>query len=155
MATDGFRVERLDHVHVMTADRVAAARWYGEMLGLFAIHDYTQHGDPDGPLVLSSDEGRTHLALFQAPAACAHAGHAHTVAFRVDGRGFLAFLDRLDRVVLRGDRARVGRGDVVDHGDSCSLYFRDLDGNPLELTTYDHQLVRGRLAGPKRQTPRA
>jgi hypothetical protein len=67
------------------------------------------------------------------------------VAFRVDGRAFLSFLDRLDHVVLRGDRARVKRGDVVDHGNSFSIYFRDLDGNPLELTTYDHDPVRARV----------
>jgi catechol 2,3-dioxygenase-like lactoylglutathione lyase family enzyme len=145
MSSDDFRVERLDHVHVFAADRAAAAGWYAEILGLAMVYDYSRHGDAGGPVVLSSDDGATHVAVFQAEGACRQQGHAHTVAFRVGGRGFLTFLDRLDRVVLRGDRARVGRGDVVDHGDCLSIYFHDLDGNPLELTTYDHDLVRTRL----------
>jgi catechol 2,3-dioxygenase-like lactoylglutathione lyase family enzyme len=146
MAPDAFRVQRLDHVHLFASDRAAAARWYGDVLGLTTHYDYAQHGDPGGPLVLSSDDGATHIAVFQAQGALRREGHDHMVAFRVDGAGFLTFLDRLERLAVHDEsRARVGRADVVDHGNSHSIYFRDLDGNPLELTTYDHDFVARRL----------
>ena len=35
--------------------------------------------------------------------------------------------------------------DPVDHGKAWSLYFSDPWGNPYEITTYDYELVEGRL----------
>jgi hypothetical protein len=66
-------------------------------------------------------------------------------AFRVEGAAFLAFLERLPRVPVQdGDRMSLSRSAVVDHGNSFSIYFCDPDGNPIELTTYDHSLVAAR-----------
>jgi catechol 2,3-dioxygenase-like lactoylglutathione lyase family enzyme len=53
-----FHVQRLDHVHVAVKDRASATAWYGHVLGLRKHYDYTEHGDPLGPVVLSSDEER-------------------------------------------------------------------------------------------------
>ncbi len=148
MACDGFRVQRLDHVHVFARDPRAAERWYADVLGLQNVFDYARQGDdPLGPIVLSSDDGATHLAVFQGEPKARRGGHDHDhmVAFRVDGAGFLAFLDRLPRVPVKdGDGKAVVREAVVDHGRSWSIYFCDLDGNPIELTTYDHAFIAAR-----------
>jgi catechol 2,3-dioxygenase-like lactoylglutathione lyase family enzyme len=138
MSPEGFRVQRLDHVHVVVSDRTAAIAWYARVLGLEKVYDYTVHGD--GPIVLSSDGGETHLALFERARGPASA--AQTVAFRVAGADLLRFLDRLSEIDLRDpDGARVTPRDLVDHGNSYSVYFCDPDGNRYEITTYDHDFI--------------
>jgi catechol 2,3-dioxygenase-like lactoylglutathione lyase family enzyme len=97
----------------------------------------------DGPLTVSSDGGSTALALFRAPEGAGRLARRQTVAFRVGGAGFLEFLHRLESLEVAGaDGRRLGPGDVVDHDHCFSVYFKDPDGNPYELTTYDYDLVR-------------
>jgi catechol 2,3-dioxygenase-like lactoylglutathione lyase family enzyme len=134
-----FRVDRLDHVHITVKDRAAAAAWYQEVLGLRKHYDYTEQGDPLGPVVLSSDGGATHLAVFESKNAV---GSPQTVAFRVDATGFIAFLRRLEKLELFDRRGhRVTSKNVSDHGNSWSVYFCDPDGNHYEITTYDYSEV--------------
>jgi catechol 2,3-dioxygenase-like lactoylglutathione lyase family enzyme len=137
-----FRVARLDHVHVTVKNRGAAVRWYGDILGLRPLYDYTEHGDPHGPVVISSDGGETHLALFEAKS---EFKPGQVIAFRVKADGFMAFLDRLDALKLYALGRPVMRKDVADHGNSWSVYFCDPDGNPYEITTYDYSEVAVRL----------
>lgn len=147
MSSGAFKVQRLDHVHVQVRDRALAVGWYRSILGLELYYDYTAHGDPRGPIVLSSDSGETHLALFEADEPYVPPDAHRTVAFRVDAEAFLRFLDHLDEVELRGPTgARVSRADVRDHGNVYSVYFRDPDGNPYEITTYEYAKLRSRLA---------
>jgi catechol 2,3-dioxygenase-like lactoylglutathione lyase family enzyme len=137
-----FRVQRLDHVHVAVRDRRAAILWYHDVLGLSQLYDYTEHGDPRGPVVLSSDNGETHLALFERKDA---QPNPQVVAFRVDADGFRAFLAQLDRRGLRdANAARVTADSLADHGNSWSIYFCDPDGNPYEITTYDYAAIAAR-----------
>jgi hypothetical protein len=70
----------LDHVHVGVRERRLAAAWYRRVSRLRIAYDYTRHGDPNGPLVLSGDNNKTHLALFVAKRKRTHIG---TLAFRV------------------------------------------------------------------------
>ncbi len=142
MSDRDFTVQRLDHVHVSVSNRSAAIAWYRKVMGLKKHYDYTEHGDPHGPVMLSSDGGDTHLALFETK----RVTPAATIAFRIDGAGFLEFLHRLSTLELRDSKgARVSKGDLSDHGNSWSVYFCDPDGNPYEITTYDYALVKQRL----------
>jgi len=139
-----FRVRCLDHVHVAVRDRAAAIAWYRRVLGLEKQYDYTEHGDPRGPVVLACDYGRTHLALFERKDVVPN---PQVVAFRVDADGFIAFLARLDALELfDAQAARVTAKSIADHGNSWSVYFCDPDGNPYEITTYDYDDLRARLA---------
>ena len=143
-----FKVEQIDHVHVYVRDRRAAAEWYRRVLGLEVVEEHESWAeDDDGPLTISSDGGSTSLALFRAKGDAGQSVRRQTVAFRVGGAGFLNFLERLASLEVAGaGGGRLGAGDVVDHGYCFSVYFRDPDGNPYELTTYDYDHVRGRLA---------
>ena len=97
--------------------------------------------DPNGPLSISPDGGNTELALFQRPCAVPPAQRA-TIAFRVGGAGFQAFLARLaEHPVYDREGQQVTAQDIVDHDKSFSVYFCDPDGNPYELTTYDYAEV--------------
>jgi catechol 2,3-dioxygenase-like lactoylglutathione lyase family enzyme len=139
MKDAGFRVEQIDHIHVYVSDQREAAKWYEEILGLEILPDYEDWAAGGGPLTISSDGGGTSLALF--PKRDGQTGRA-TIAFRVGGEGFLAFLERLEEIEVNdGSGARLTKADVIDHDKSFSVYFCDPDRNPYELTTYDYETV--------------
>lgn len=140
-----FSVEQIDHIHVFVPDQYEAAAWYKEMLGLEILAEHQDWAIDGGPLTISSDGGNTSLALFQR----AQSGEAsNTIAFRVGGEGFIAFLAGLEaRELFDSNSHRVTGSDVVDHDHSFSIYFCDPYGNPYELTTYEYQYVSEHKAG--------
>ena len=131
----------LDHVELFVPDRTHAADWYARVLGCRPVpgtEAWATH--PQGPLMISPDEGRTKLALFagEAQGSRPTAGF-HRVAFRLDGAEWLAFVARLPELSLTegGGEAR-----IVDHTGAWSVYFTDPFGHRLEVTTYEVDLVR-------------
>lgn len=148
MANDGFRVQQIDHVELYVPDRYEAARWYEQVLGFEILRqheDWASH--PQGPLMLSSNGGGTMLALFQGepPGASPEIG-AVRVAFRVDGPGFLQFLERGEQgtILLYNQQGERATPRVLDHQKAFSAYFCDPWGNRYEVTTYDHGYVAER-----------
>ena len=142
------RPMQIDHVELFVPDRREAARWYRDVLGLEVMEAYREwEDDPQGPLMISSDGGATKFALFTGdPQRERPTAGFHLVAFRLDARGFMAFLDRLPALRLRDHRGRdVSRDLAVDHDKAFSLYFSDPWGHRLELTTYEHEAVRTAL----------
>ncbi len=135
-----FRVDQIDHVELFVPDRRTAAEWYRRVLGLTICAVYKHWADdPKGPLMISSDGGSTKLALFEGRSQeDRETAGFHLVAFRVSGRDFKTFLDRLDDLTLTDHHDRtVTREFVQDHGQALSIYFNDPHGHRLELTTYD------------------
>ena len=145
--SESFRVEHIDHVEVFVPDPYEAATWYERILGLRIVPEYERWAD-SGPLMISSDGGNTMLALFKGEAQGSREVLGHQrVAFRVDGPGFIAFLDRLEEHPVYDHRGMaVNRGDAVDHDGSFSIYFCDPWGNRYEVTSYDCDSISARLA---------
>ena len=145
----GFRVDRLDHVELFVPDRLEAASWYARVLGLEIVPEYRFWSeDPGGPLMVSSDGGRTKLALFEGPSepGVGLGAGFRRVAFTVDGAGFLTFVRTLESLELANDRGeRVTRAQVVDHELAFSIYFSDPWGHRFEVTTYDYDQVAAGL----------
>jgi catechol 2,3-dioxygenase-like lactoylglutathione lyase family enzyme len=135
-----FRVTQIDHVELFVPDRREAAAWYAEVLGLDPLPDAEKWAAlSGGPLMISSDGGRTKLALFEGePQGTRPTAGFHRVAFRVSGPDFLTFLARAAQLRL-GENGSVP---VVDHETAFSAYFADPYGHRLEVTTYDHEVVR-------------
>ena len=135
-----FRVEAIDHVEFFVPNRHEAAAWYRDLLGFEELPDPAQWAqDPRGPLMITSDGGRTKLALFRGPGQGEQptAGF-HRVAFRVDGAGMVAFLKRAAARSLKDLSGQpIGRNSVSDHEASLSVYFQDPWGHRLEVTTYE------------------
>ena len=84
---------RLDHVHIRVPDRAEAARWYAEHLGFepVAASDLWATGFEGGPLHISSDGGKTGLALFATNADHPMIPQQTGVAFSVDADTFMSF----------------------------------------------------------------
>lgn len=136
------QVQRIDHVHIEVSDRETAADWYKKVLGL-ERHKQLQSWaeDPMGPLILQGGDGYPTLSLFARD--CKESTRDSTIAFRVDGKGFLEFCENLDAFKLKATSGGVlTHTDVVDHEASWSVYFFDLDQNRIEVTTYDYSQVK-------------
>jgi catechol 2,3-dioxygenase-like lactoylglutathione lyase family enzyme len=147
VSEDPFHVQQLDHVECFVPDRYAAAEWYERVLGLTIVPEYEYWAnDSEGPLMISSDGGNTKLALFEGRNAGAGGGGFHQIAFRVNGPGFMAFVERLGELALHGRTGEPLTADSVrDHQGAYSLYFVDPWGHRLEITTYDCEYVSAHL----------
>jgi glyoxylase I family protein len=146
---DGVGVGPIDHVELFVPDRQEAASWYKRALGLDIVEECRHWAEnPSGPLMISSDDGTTKLALFTGqPQGTRETAGFHRVAFAVDARGFVAFLERLSALQLQDHQGRPVHADaVVDHQQAYSIYFADPYGHRLEVTTYDYEAVRAALA---------
>ena len=135
------RVSRIDHVHLEVADRDVSAEWYSRILGLERSNElgiWAQ--DPMGPLILTAGDGNPALSLFARKSKAM--SRDTTIAFRTSGEEFLVFCDNLEDMEIRDKSGRkLTKASIIDHDVSWSVYFVDLDGNRLEVTTYDYDLV--------------
>jgi catechol 2,3-dioxygenase-like lactoylglutathione lyase family enzyme len=150
----GFRVRQIDHVELFVPDVYEAARWYERTLGLAILrrHEHWVGDDRSGPLMISSDDGGTMLALFRGePQGDRPPSGLKRIAFRVGGEDFLRFLERSGAGAVGGAAGpEVTKLDPVDHGEAFSVYFRDPWGTRLEITCYEAEAVRQRLPRPAR-----
>lgn len=148
-----FRVLQIDHVELFVPDRHEAAGWYQRILGLEVVQEYQEWAaGQGGPLMISSDDGNTKLALFEGqPQASRPTAGFHRVAFRVNAGDFMDFLQRLtDRPVKDHQGRPVTSDAVVDHHKAYSVYFSDPYGHHLEVTTYEYEATRAALIGVRK-----
>jgi catechol-2,3-dioxygenase len=125
----------VDHVHVLVRNRAAAVAWYHDVMGLVPVPELEVWQAGGGPLTLADAGGHVHIALFErAPPA----DNKAVIALGVDAMGFRQWLDHLTRALGHAPA-------LEDHDLSLSLYFRDPDGNPYEITTYDVTSARKAL----------
>ena len=125
-----FELEGIDHVALAVRDVARSAQWYIDTLGLEARFEGMWKGIP-----VFVGKGRTALALFPARENALDAtsrgeriGMLH-LAFRASRSEFAAAQCAL--------RSRGISFTFQDHEISHSIYFRDPDGNELEITTYE------------------
>lgn len=122
----------IDHIHLHCRDRAAAEAWYARVLGLRRVEALSHWAQGGGPLTLADAGGSVHLALFErAPSGPQHA----TLALRVDADAFRAWRAHLAAELPQPPH-------FEDHGQSVSVYFRDPDGNPYEITCWDGEALR-------------
>jgi catechol-2,3-dioxygenase len=120
-------LQRLDHIHVFVADRVAAESWYAKVLGFTRMKEFEFWAEGGGPLTLSDMSNTIHIALFERP----NEKCRSTIALAANAEDFLGWRSHLAAVLDRPPK-------VEDHEASWSLYFSDPDGNPYEITSYQH-----------------
>jgi len=122
-----FRPKYLAHVNVQVRDVERSHRWYADILGLHT-YDYR----PGAAAFMSANKDESHeLALMQVgpdapPRAAQQVGLNH-MAWRVES------LDDLKEFYRRLKDRSVPISRIVDHGISLGIYFRDPDGNGIEV----------------------
>jgi catechol 2,3-dioxygenase-like lactoylglutathione lyase family enzyme len=118
-------LQRLDHVSINVADRARSIAWYRDVLGLEQRNEPSDDAEP----VFMGEFGAC-IALFQAevvsPERLPESSGLRHVALTVDD------LDQAQEHL----RAQDVDFRFEDHGNAHSVYFRDPDGNVIELSVY-------------------
>ena len=124
------QLEGIDHVAMGVRDLEQSAKWYIEVLGFERLHEGVWGGVPT-----FVGKGNTGIALFPASADAKPTPSTHReirllhLAFRADRENFLGAQQELKKRGIKFE--------FQDHEISHSIYFRDLDGHELEITTYE------------------
>ena len=118
------KLEGIDHVAIAVPYMQRAIAWYREVLGLKHLHAEAWHGVP-----AFVGAGSTAIAFFPDKDNAGPRGPMLHLAFRTDRAGFVRAQDEL--------RKRGLEFHFEDHGIAHSIYFRDLNDLPLEITTYE------------------
>lgn len=118
----------LGHVNVYVRDAATSRDWYAKVLGL-----HTYHFRPGRAAFMSADREMSHeVALMQvgadAPGPMKGQVGLNHMAWMVDS------LDALKAAYQRLKDNNVKIDAIVDHGISLGIYFRDPDGNGLEVS---------------------
>ncbi|ELZ12208.1 hypothetical protein C479_05353 [Halovivax asiaticus JCM 14624] len=98
MIDDGFQVGSIDHVELSVPDRYELADWHNEALGFEIVEEFEHWADLGSyPLMMSSDDGNTMLALFKGGPSNGNGGFQR-IAFETSGENFLRFRERLAEI---------------------------------------------------------
>ncbi|MGK3127978.1 VOC family protein [Pantoea sp. C8B4] len=117
-------ITKIDHIHVYVDDIEKAEHWYQEILGFTrdnSLHFWFEQG---GPLVIRNNGASLSLFLRKSQ----HPGHA--MAFAVEASAFVELIP-----ILKSKKIAYT---VSDHDISMSLYFSDLSGNKIEITSWEY-----------------
>ncbi|WP_341211249.1 VOC family protein [uncultured Limimaricola sp.] len=118
---------RIGHVHLRVADLDRAIAFYGEVLGFELMQRYGP-----GAAFLSAGGYHHHIglntweSLGATPPPTGHTGLYHTAILYPDRRS-------LAQALARAIEAGVEIDGAADHGVSEAIYFRDPDGNGVEI----------------------
>ncbi len=123
-------LKAIDHIHVSVKDRKLAEQWYKDILGFERVAEFEVWITDRGPLTIANAQGNIHLALFESEVV-----QNAVIAFSVNAENFFAWIEHLKDQGMAVN--------IIDHDLSWSIYFRDPDGNPFEITTYEYQSVHG------------
>jgi catechol-2,3-dioxygenase len=126
------KLQSIDHIHIHVSNRELSEQWYKQVLGLHREKNLEFWAKDGGPLTITNNEGSIHLALFES-----ESNQRTVVAFSVSGQEYLAWYSH-----LRNEGLQINHN---NHEVSWSVYFKDPDNNPYEITTYDYVLVKQAL----------
>ena len=126
------KLQSIDHIHIHVSNRELSEQWYKQVLGLRREKNLEFWAKDGGPLTITNNEGSIHIALFES-----ESNQRTVVAFSVSGQEYIAWYSH-----LRNEGLQVNHN---NHEVSWSVYFKDPDNNPYEITTYEYELVKQAL----------
>jgi len=125
-----FKIEALDHVALAVRDVERSVQWYTDVLGFKREHEGLWNGIPvfigNGAAAIALFPARDEAGSMSRDRAAVRTLH---FAFRANRENFLSAQDELKKRAIPFD--------FQDHEISRSIYFRDLDGHEIEITTYE------------------
>ena len=90
-------VEAVDHIEIYVEDQNKAAKWYDEIFGFKIIKELEFWSKKDdGPLFVGNLDNNIKIALFRGNKD--NDGSIRRIAFRISGKHFLSFLNRLSTI---------------------------------------------------------
>ncbi len=122
------QLSKIDHIHVYVGNRASAESWYEDVLGFNRVATLEFWAVEGGPLTIAN--GDVHLALFERDRA-----PGTTIAFATDAANYQAWKAQLQQHRVEFQE--------MDHDVAWSVYFQDPDGNPFEITCYEHDSLCG------------
>ena len=120
-----FELSGIDHIHINVKNRELSESWYKKVFGFKRAESLAFWAKDGGPLIIQNETGTIHLALFESDDI-----QSTIIAFNVSFSGFASFIKHLSNLGISVK--------PIDHEISWSIYFKDPDGNPYEVTTYDY-----------------
>ena len=123
-----YRPKHLGHVNLYVRNAERSRQWYEDVLGL-----HTYHFRPGRAAFMSADKDKSHeVALMEV------GDDAPLQAKRQVGLNHLAFmmesLEDMKDAYYRLKEKGIKFDHISDHGLSLGIYFRDPDGNGLEVS---------------------
>ena len=139
---------RLGHVNLYVRNAEQSRDWYARVLGL-----HTYHYRPGRAAFMSADLDMSHeVALMQVGPDAAGPMRGQV------GLNHMAWMvDSLEDLAVAYQRLKVNdvRIDaIVDHGISLGIYFRDPDGNGLEVSYEQPRALRAQRQQPQSHVQR-
>jgi len=128
------KLSGVDHLHVNVGSWKEAEEWYASVLNFKRVEALMGWAVKNGPLTVKNPEGTIHLAFFET----SKPARTDVIAFGATGKEFLHWKTHLENLGLTLR--------VTDHEMAFSIYFNDPWKNNHEITTYEHDYVRERLA---------
>jgi|GEM_PF-3969543 len=119
----------LQHIHLVSPNKLQLADWYCRNLGFTIIEDLEARGEPNGPVLITSDKGLTGLSIFTS----SKNDNTSLPAFGVDTATF---------VQLHG---KFSAPRIYDHYHFLSFYVKDGDGNKLEICCLEYDALKAVL----------
>ena len=123
-----YRPKHLGHVNLYVRNAERSRQWYEDVLGL-----HTYHFRPGRAAFMSADKDKSHeVALMEvgddAPLQAKRQVGLNHLALQMESLDDLKDSYRLKEKGVKFDH-------ISDHGLSLGIYFRDPDGNGLEVST--------------------
>ncbi|MSO77208.1 MAG: hypothetical protein EXQ87_09920 [Alphaproteobacteria bacterium] len=151
-----YRPKYLGHVNIYVRDVERSHRWYQDVLGL-----HTYHYRPGRAAFMSADLDQSHEVALMQVGDDADGPRAKQVGLN-HFAFMMASLDDLKEAYERLKDKGVKIDHIGDHGISLGIYFRDPDGNGVEVSyelprdqwprqerVFDSDIVgRGQFPGP-------
>ena len=119
------QINGIDHIHVNVSDRAKSEQWYARVLLLTREKELEFWAVDGGPLIINDKDKTLHLALFES-----NKIQDTIIALNTSATGLRQWIEHLKK---EGVATK-----PIDHDVSWSVYFKDPDGNPFEITTYEY-----------------
>lgn len=128
----------LQHIHLVSLDKYALAKWYEKFLDFKIIEDIEKLGEKNGPLFISSDNSNTAISIFNVSTLDKPEAKTNCIpAFSVTASDFIEKFYKF--------KQEVDGLEIIDHILFYSFYVNDLHGTRIEICCFELENIKKAL----------